>query len=193
MIGNDVVDITAASHQSNWRRKGFLDKVFSKDEQVIIFSASDRNIMVWLLWSMKEAAYKAHQREFNLPRTLHWQRQNCTIISSDRHSASGIVKIDRQTYFTNSEVGLNVIHTSAVNQKGMMLKNALFKAASEVTKKQLLSHVGGFFFLPENELSIKKNMQGIPYITYKGEVFFSQFSLSDHGKYSAFSMSLIIS
>lgn len=193
MIGNDLIDMVAAAGQSNWRRKGFFDKVFSKEEQAAIFSATDQNLLVWLLWSMKEAAYKAHQRQFKLPRKLNWLRQKCKITSLGQNSASGIVEIDKQSYFTSSDLSPQFIHTAAVIQKNLIVKNALFAASSEVAKTQLLSLIGENFSLPKKHLSYKKNMEGVPYITYRSELFFNQFSFSGHGKYSAFSMSLIIS
>ena len=33
MIGNDIVDLDLARTQSNWQRKGFLDKIFTKKEK----------------------------------------------------------------------------------------------------------------------------------------------------------------
>ena len=77
MIGNDIVDLELAAVQSNWRRKGFLEKVFTASEREIISSGEDPDLTVWLLWSMKEAAYKAHQRRFSLSRRLNWQYQEC--------------------------------------------------------------------------------------------------------------------
>ncbi len=62
MIGNDIVDLDLASKESNWRRKGFLDKIFSKRERTIILSSKNPDIMVWNLWSRKEAAYKIYNR-----------------------------------------------------------------------------------------------------------------------------------
>lgn len=193
MIGNDVVDLLAASGQSNWRRKGFFEKVFSKEEQATILFATDQNLLVWLLWSMKEAAYKAHQRQFKLPRTLNWLRQECKITSLHRHSASGIVEIGEHSYYTSSDLRSQAIHTSAGIQKNMSVKNALFEGSSEIAKTQLLNLIGERFSLNKKHLSCKKNPQGVPYITYRNQLFFSQFSFSGHGRFSAFSMSLIIS
>lgn len=62
MIGNDVVDLQVAQKESNWKRKGYLDKIYTIAEQDIIYSASNPDLMVWILWSMKEAAYKANNR-----------------------------------------------------------------------------------------------------------------------------------
>ena len=62
MIGNDVVDLVLARKESNWKRKGFLDKLFTAMEQEFIQKASNQEEMVWMLWSIKESVYKAYQR-----------------------------------------------------------------------------------------------------------------------------------
>ena len=36
MVGNDLVDLQIAKSQSNWRRKGFLEKQFTIKEQQLI-------------------------------------------------------------------------------------------------------------------------------------------------------------
>ena len=62
MIGNDVVDLVLARKESNWKRKGFLNKLFTTLEQEFIQKASNQEEMVWMLWSIKESVYKAYQR-----------------------------------------------------------------------------------------------------------------------------------
>ena len=62
MIGNDVVDLVLAQKESNWKRKGFLNKLFTTFEQDLIQKASNQDEMVWMLWSIKESVYKAYQR-----------------------------------------------------------------------------------------------------------------------------------
>lgn len=62
MIGNDMVDIVLAQKESNWKRKGFLNKLFTTFEQDLIQKASNQEEMVWMLWSIKESVYKAYQR-----------------------------------------------------------------------------------------------------------------------------------
>ena len=63
MIGNDVIDLALAQQESNWQRKGYLDKVFTPKEQNLIFSSDNPTIMVWILWSRKEAVYKIIRQE----------------------------------------------------------------------------------------------------------------------------------
>lgn len=62
MIGNDVVDLVLAQKESNWKRKGFLNKLFTSFEQDLIQKASNQDEIVWMLWSIKESVYKACQR-----------------------------------------------------------------------------------------------------------------------------------
>lgn len=62
MIGNDVVDLVLAQKESNWKRKGFLNKLFTSFEQDLIKKAPNQDEMVWMLWSIKESVYKAYQR-----------------------------------------------------------------------------------------------------------------------------------
>ncbi len=62
MIGNDIVDLALAKQESNWQRKGFLDKLFTAKEQILILNSSNPELMVWNLWSRKEAAYKIYNR-----------------------------------------------------------------------------------------------------------------------------------
>jgi phosphopantetheinyl transferase len=43
-------------------RPGYLNKIFTTKEQLLISSAENPNTMVWNLWSRKEAAYKIYNR-----------------------------------------------------------------------------------------------------------------------------------
>jgi acyl carrier protein len=62
VIGNDIVDLALARKESNWKRPGYLNKIFTTKEQLLISSAENPNTMVWNLWSRKEAAYKIYNR-----------------------------------------------------------------------------------------------------------------------------------
>ncbi|NJW53364.1 4'-phosphopantetheinyl transferase family protein [Salinimicrobium oceani] len=191
MIGNDVVDLELSRRQSNWRRNGFLEKVFSKAEREIILTSEDHELHVWLLWSMKEAAYKAHQRKFRLPRNLNWLAQQTEIIKQEEGGAIGLVKIDAEEYSTTSEVTSAYIHTCSKSREIRGVKNAIFETPSSEAKKQLLQEVSRHFAIDQDQLSLKKTSAGIPFFETQGEPIFTHFSLSDHGKFSAYSLSLI--
>ena len=81
MIGNDIIDLKLAKKESNYLRAGFLEKQFSSNEQAIIKSTSNTFLLVWRLWSMKEAAYKVYTQQ-NETRFFAPKKFDC-LISSD--------------------------------------------------------------------------------------------------------------
>lgn len=62
MLGNDIVDLERANLESNWQRKGYLTKVCTAEEQQLVLNAADPSSTLWIIWTMKEAAYKVINR-----------------------------------------------------------------------------------------------------------------------------------
>lgn len=115
MIGNDVVDLLQSRQESNWQRKGFVEKLFTTEEQLLIKEDSNPEVIIWLLWSMKEAAYKIYNRQTKrreyIPKKLI-----CKIVSSDNHFYSlGQVSCGKNIYHTKTTILNDSIHTIAVN------------------------------------------------------------------------------
>ncbi|WP_051286101.1 4'-phosphopantetheinyl transferase family protein [Salinimicrobium terrae] len=191
MIGNDVVDLKLAERESNWRRKGFLKKVFSPTEQAYITTSTDQDRLVWLLWSMKEAAYKAHQRMFDLPRRLNWLAQECRISNMTSETASGTVDIKGNIYYTSSEIASEYIHTSAEKFIDSGVKSGIFDASSSEVKNELISKVAKQFEVNLIELQLKKDELGMPFLSRNNSKIFDSFSFSGHGRFNAYSLSLI--
>ena len=108
MIGNDVVDIQLAKIESNWHRKGYLDKIFTKNEQIYISNSLEPDIAVWNLWTRKEAAYKiwntqTGERKFNPTK----------LVCQDFESEIGQVIIENSIYYTKTLISNKYIHTTA--------------------------------------------------------------------------------
>ena len=114
MIGNDVVDILQSRQESNWRRRGFLEKLFTAEEQLLIQQNSDPEIFVWLFWSMKEAAYKIYNRQTKLRQYIP-QKLTCTIISDNNNCITGQVNCGGNVYHTKTTILNDSIHTIAVS------------------------------------------------------------------------------
>lgn len=112
MIGNDIVDLAIAEKESNWKRKGFLDKIFTKSEQKIILSAENPGPMVWILWSCKESAYKIYNRE-SLIRAFIPLRLECSLDIYNQH-IFGMVKCFGNTYLTKTQATQDYVYTIAV-------------------------------------------------------------------------------
>lgn len=154
MIGNDIVDLALARKESNWKRPGFLEKIFTNEERLLILNAEDPEIMVWNLWSRKEAAYKIYNRETGIrayiPTQLH-----CVYEGAN----SGSVHCNGNTYYTKTAISKKKIHTVAVTQK------CYFKEI-KVVKRMIKIH--------------KEN--GIPYFNDANNIA-KPISISHHGRF----------
>lgn len=141
MIGNDIVDLMQSRRESNWQRKGFLEKVFTADEQLLIANDPEHETMVWLLWSMKEAAYKIYNRQTKIREYIP-KKLTCTILSKDSNHASGQVACLENTYHTETAITKNSIHTVAVSSI------ANLKDVIEIENKGIIKDRNGMPCLP---------------------------------------------
>lgn len=187
MIGNDIVDLGLAKVQSNWRRKRFLEKVFSSNEQAMIFRSEKPDNVVWRLWSMKESAYKAHLRiqkriQIN-PRSF-----DCQFLSEHE----GIVICDTQEYHTLTEINNNYLHTRAYKKdfsadlfSKVIAVEQNQSSSSELYNKMLLS-VAAIMNWEKESTRIEKNYLGIPELYRFGKRSSVLCSLSHHGRYGSY-------
>jgi len=187
VIGNDIVDLKLASTQSNWRRKGFLQKLFTAEEQKFILNAVDSEFNVWLLWSMKEAVYKLVQRKYKLNRFFDPKQFGCKVLQLYNEEARGAVFFKNEVFETTSIYSSAKIHTYAANTEFTLVSE------SENTRFRFLAKISEQLEIPLESLNISKNKQGIPFLTYGGDNLQIPFSLSHHGRYSAYAFSLNLS
>lgn len=171
MLGNDIVDLQLAAKQSNWRRKGYLQKIFTSQEQDLIANATDQDQMVWLLWSMKEAAYKIVNRK-SLKRFYSPTKFACNLIGH-----KGLVTFEKQTFYTESEVQKHLIHTIAVqNQQCFTKINTTFLPNK-------VDYLTNFNAVSDTHI-LEKDENGIPnLIDENGKV--RCVSVSHHGEFLA--------
>jgi len=190
MIGNDIVDLKLASIQSNWKRKGYLDKVFTKKEQELIISSTYSDKMVWLLWSIKESAYKIHIQQYS-NRFFKPKKLSCKLTSF----CEGIVEIEDDKYITRSEINNDYIHTIAILKKNIIIIDCCFKTTNTLYTnqhnecyKRIKIAVSKKFGIPIQEIQIKKNIAGVPKLYQNNKQLIVPISISHHGNYGAFSI-----
>ena len=117
MIGNDIVDLTLARRESNWKRSGFLDKIFTKREQLLILNTQNPEHMVWDFWSRKEAAYKIYNRQTGVRAFIALQLE-CSDLEILNGIQYGKVVCNGIIYYTKTEASVEYIHTIAVTRMG---------------------------------------------------------------------------
>ncbi|MBR9915713.1 MAG: 4-phosphopantetheinyl transferase family protein [Algicola sp.] len=187
MIGNDIVDLRQAAKDSNWKRPRFLNKIFTAKEQLIISTSENKEHMVWLLWSMKEAAYKAYVRETK-HRFFNPKRIECQLGSTHQ----GTVCIDEKLYDLKSVITSDYVHSVATNAETKHLEVHLFKlpvfSQSETVKAKVIHQLSCNKGIDSGAMEIKKTALGIPNVFFKNEQILQALSISHHGKYGAFAM-----
>lgn len=184
MIGNDIVDLNAANLESNWQRPRFLSKLFSKKEQKIIDSAEDATNIVWRLWSMKESAYKAHQRYFDLAPKFNPKAFECNLLSSEK----GNVSVSGSIYNLQTITKEGYIYSEATNSNFNLsfTSNFMNNISSETLKAKMIQEYSKQLDQPSTDFSIRKCNHGIPRLMFNQKQLSLPFSITHHGKYAAF-------
>ncbi len=152
MIGNDVIDLALANKESNWQRKGFLDKIFTQKEQILIENSNNKETIVWNLWSRKEAAYKIWNRA-NGVRSFNPSKFECL----DFTTTNGRVKFENNLYFTKTEINSHFIHTVAVTKLDDFYKIKQLEDNSLIIKKDKFPY---FVDANKNEIPLSKSHHG---------------------------------
>jgi len=154
MIGNDVVDLKQAAIDSNWARKGYLDKIYTSQEQELILEASDPDQMVWLLWSMKEAAYKIHSRHTGIRKYAPTSLICTNLEHSNKAHIHGTITVGQIRFYTKSEIKEHYIHTIAASSLPRLsqIKEVIYQCSpSQIdyksTSPKCVSHHGRYLAL----------------------------------------------
>lgn len=125
MIGNDIVDLAKAKKESNWRRKGFLDKIFTENEQELILTSNNPEQIVWNLWSRKEAAYKIYNRQTG-ERFFNPKGFVCK---------DDIVNFGNHKYYIQTQITPDFIYTIAVTSKDRFITIQHLESREAIQKK----------------------------------------------------------
>ncbi|AXT59510.1 4-phosphopantetheinyl transferase family protein [Aquimarina sp. AD10] len=179
MIGNDIVDLELAKKQSNWQRKGWLQKIFTETEQQLILDSCKPELQVWKFWSMKEACYKAHQRCL-----AHSPRYNPL---SFECALNGLISIQGEQYQSIVESTGQYVY-SVAKKMPLPYTSKIFD-----TKVDLKVKLSEFVTMSSNNISsvhITKDQNNIPQLLVNAKTVKYTFSFTNHGKYAAFAITI---
>jgi phosphopantetheinyl transferase (holo-ACP synthase) len=109
VIGNDIVDLALAKKESNWKRKGYLDKIFTVSEQLLIQKFTNQELAIWNLWSRKEAVYKIILQKGGI-RGYYPIKIECL----DLNLENGKVQFENQIFYTKTTVKNKSVYSIAV-------------------------------------------------------------------------------
>lgn len=151
MIGNDIVDLALAKKESNWKRKGYLDKIFTVSEQLLIQKSTNQELAIWNLWSRKEAVYKIILQKGG--KRGYYPRK---IACLDLNLENGMVEFENQIFYTITIVKNESIYSIAVQNVND------FRNIKTLDNSHLLFKVDGIPFISiNNEVkSVSKTHHG---------------------------------
>lgn len=192
MTGNDIVDMATAAAESNWKRKGFLEKIFTPPEQQYIREASCPEEMVWRLWSMKESAYKIYTRQYG-GRFFAPQKINCTVLSA----SAGIVDINKLVYHSITSTDGNYIYsiakpgecsTGSFMNCCFRIPGTGFAEQQQFIYKRMISQYAIASGKEKTEIALIKDRNGIPFLYCRPDKQCIPVSITHHGNYAAFAI-----
>ena len=186
-VGNDIVDLKVAATESNWERKGFLNKIFTARERKYISNSNNKFNTVWRLWSMKESAYKLYIQQ-NGERFFNPKKLECTIFSKNE----GQVIVGESWFSTSTKSDNNLIFSTALIDKSTTVISCDFKinncTQSEQTHSAILHYIAFLTKFKLSKLTIKKSANNVPCLYFQNEQLPWSISLSHHGTFGAFSL-----
>lgn len=190
MTGNDIVDIKTAVAESNWKRSGFLDKIFTQKEQEYIHHAATPMQMLWKLWTMKESAYKIYTRQYG-GRFFVPQKLNCTVINE----TTGLVVINNISYQTLSCTTKDYVYSVAGPEGFRDFFSTCFTLPEPQSINQqqfiyekIITGYAGFRHTHKNNFMVLKEKNNIPLLYCKKEKIKIPVSITHHGRYAAFTI-----
>ena len=196
MVGNDIVDLNLADKEA-YRRKRFLEKVLADSEQLFLSQVEDPGTFLWVLWSMKESAYKLHFRE-HLNRALNPIRFTCRfdcVHELGPHGRfTGRVEAGDKVYQTNSILCKDYVHTTAIDAgENFRIHSDEVTAGSpnkarEKTIDALVRSIGNAPALKYDKIEFTKDTNGLPFLTDACKGIFKPCSISHHGRFGAYAV-----
>ncbi|GAB3910740.1 4'-phosphopantetheinyl transferase family protein [Mucilaginibacter boryungensis] len=212
-IGNDIIALNAIDILRT-NKRAFYTKILAKSEQQLYkdsFPAIPFHLYVWLLWSVKESAYKCLQRQqtdlvFSPTGTVitNLSTPNQSIPNAadilentdfDKDACfSSIIEFNTHKLYARSIIyGDELIHTVASTDADFNHINWGIKHIEQIDPESQSLAVRGFLLnrlktdFPGRELAVQKHSSGYPYITIPEKQL--AVSLSHHGHWVGYAYS----
>ena len=155
-------------------------------EKDLLFSSADPAKFFWILWSMKESAYKLHFRK-TLKRALNPLRFQCFYNGQGK----GWVETDNCAFQTRTSITGEYVHTVAWERDSdfVFTSKVVTECGPNLRNKTIDRMIRSFSKergLNPQQLKFEKDENGLPFLSRKNEVLNHFCSMSHHGRFGAF-------
>jgi phosphopantetheine--protein transferase-like protein len=190
MIGNDIVDLSAATFSCSERRDRYALKILSPKEFVEYTNAPNKSSLLWRYWSIKEAVFKAYLQQF-LNASFSPSKIQVQLIDTKL----SVARIDETIFNCSTHCDSDAIYSTAVqnvNQKtvSQFVVNDCKSNASKHVRSLLKNEVSRLNNISTEALFIRKSDGKIPRLYNKKTKESWQISLTHHGKFLGYAIAL---
>jgi len=192
MIGNDVVDLRDPDADP-WRRHARFDgRVFHPGERALIATSLQPGWTRWILWALKESAYKAARKDE--PTTVF---SPVRFVVTPQDAASAIVRVGRRRFRGFVSCGPGHVHAvawRAAEAPGVTRMGVARLATGETcphaaARRLALEGLAPALGVAPEALAIHREGR-IPALWVHGRRSGADLSLSHHGRFVAFACRL---
>lgn len=191
MLGNDIVDLTDPETRRGNQHPRFDQRVFTPRERASLARSPDPTRTRWILWSVKESAYKALRRV--LPETVFSPVEFAVELDSQQQ---GFVTYRQHRFHARVEIDAGCIHaivsdhtrrSTLWGSKQIVISAPL--QPGRIARALALDRIAARFRIARSDLSIDRDGR-IPQLLHHGEPTRATLSLSHHGSYVGFACQL---
>ncbi|MFY7666596.1 4'-phosphopantetheinyl transferase family protein [Flavobacterium sp.] len=169
MIGNDIIDLQFALSESIVLQQRRLDKICTVAEQRYIRESENPWQTFWLIWTRKEACYKAFQR-------LHYIHSFCPHQIENQIDTSGmllpLILFRNKKFFARTTMNQVKIDTVCASSQALLTDITTVSDLKEILQLT----------------DFKKDNNGIPYLQARNIKQQFPVSKSSHGAYKAYAL-----
>ncbi len=198
MLGNDIVDLADPETRSGGQHPRFDERVFAQSERAVLARNSDPTRMRWILWAVKESAYKALRRMrpgtvFSPPRFVvdldpqldgtvtvgnEYCRAHVEIDGACVHAIATVDSTRAWTLWGSQRISHPSIRSSRDNA-------AVDGNASQRARELALEQIASRLEINRSELDIERSGR-IPHLLHRGARTTATLSLAHHGSHVGF-------
>jgi hypothetical protein len=188
MVGNDVVDLSDPESSRDACHLRFDRRVFTPEEFEVLSTDHTDVQRRWILWSAKEAAYKAARRECAriIFSPAHF------VVNLDR-SLCGSVRVGNRRWPVRVRIDGDCVHAVVSENESFdgtlsgsrQLMRAELRDPSQGVRRFAIASIAAGLGVSTSDLRIEK-INRIPQLIVAGEAAPVALSLSHHGSYAGF-------
>ena len=194
MLGNDIVDLADPETSRGGQHPRFDERVFASCERAALARSSDPTRLRWMLWAVKESAFKGLRR--TQPGTVLSPVQFVVDLDSQLH---GTGSYRDQHYCASVELDRDCVHaivSDDLTRAGTLWGSRRVAdgtvadiAASQQARSLALDRISARLGIDRSELGIER-VGRIPHLLHRGACTLATLSLSHHGSYVSFACQL---